>query len=55
MIDESVATQTSHDDVDTWIEMLMGCKQLSEADVKKLCDKVRAEHPQCYKSPECKS
>jgi hypothetical protein len=40
MIDESVAPQASHDDVDTWIEMLMNCKQLSEADVKKLCDKV---------------
>lgn len=27
-------------DVDNWIQTLMACKQLSEADVKKLCDKV---------------
>lgn len=29
-------------EVDAWIEQLSQCKQLSEADVKKLCDKVRA-------------
>lgn len=28
-------------EVDAWIESLMACKQLSEVDVKKLCDKVR--------------
>lgn len=27
-------------EVDAWIESLMACKQLSEVDVKKLCDKV---------------
>jgi len=26
--------------VDGWIEMLMQCKQLNEADVQRLCDKV---------------
>jgi serine/threonine-protein phosphatase 2A catalytic subunit len=28
-------------EVDGWIQQLSQCKQLSEADVKKLCDKVR--------------
>jgi hypothetical protein len=32
--------QMEHE-VDGWIEQLSQCKQLSEADVKKLCDKVR--------------
>lgn len=27
-------------DLDGWIAQLSQCKQLSEADVKKLCDKV---------------
>lgn len=27
-------------EIDVWIEQLSQCKQLSEADVKKLCDKV---------------
>lgn len=31
---------TSVGEVDAWIESLMACKQLSEVDVKKLCDKV---------------
>lgn len=26
--------------LDGWIENLMSCKQLSEADVQRLCDKV---------------
>lgn len=26
--------------LDGWIESLMGCKQLAEADVQRLCDKV---------------
>lgn len=30
-------------DVDVWITHLMECKQLPEADVKKLCDKVMVE------------
>lgn len=32
---------SSNDDVDAWISQLMQCKPLSEAEVKKLCDKVR--------------
>lgn len=28
--------------LDSWIDSLMSCKQLSEADVTKLCDKVSA-------------
>ena len=31
---------SSVNEVDGWIESLMTCKQLSENDVKKLCDKV---------------
>jgi hypothetical protein len=27
--------------LDGWIESLMSCKQLAEADVQRLCDKVR--------------
>ena len=27
-------------DLDSWVESLMQCKQLSENDVKRLCDKV---------------
>lgn len=27
--------------LDGWIESLMSCKQLSEADVSRLCDRVR--------------
>ncbi len=30
-------------DLDAWIQLLMGCKQLPEADVKKLCEKVPNE------------
>jgi serine/threonine-protein phosphatase 2A catalytic subunit len=29
-------------EVDGWIAQLGQCKQLSEADVKRLCDKVRS-------------
>lgn len=29
-------------EIDSWIEQLSQCKQLAEADVKKLCDKVRS-------------
>lgn len=28
--------------VDGWIESLMSCKQLAEADVQRLCEKVRS-------------
>lgn len=37
-----MATSISTDftDVDGWIQHLMQCKQLPEADVKRLCDKV---------------
>jgi serine/threonine-protein phosphatase 2A catalytic subunit len=27
-------------EIDGWVEQLSACKQLPEADVKKLCDKV---------------
>lgn len=36
--ENAVGTQ----DLDTWIELLNECKQLSEDDVKRLCDKVTA-------------
>jgi serine/threonine-protein phosphatase 2A catalytic subunit len=29
-------------DVDAWITQLQDCKQLSESEIKKLCDKVSA-------------
>ncbi len=32
---------TMEHEVDGWVAQLSQCKQLSEADVKKLCDKVR--------------
>lgn len=35
-----MATSTDFTDVDGWIQHLMQCKQLQEADVKRLCDKV---------------
>lgn len=28
-------------DVDAWITQLQDCKQLSESDIKKLCEKVK--------------
>lgn len=31
-------------DVDAWIAQLSECKQLPEADIKKLCDKVYKDH-----------
>jgi len=31
-------------EIDGWIEQLSACKQLPEADVKKLCDKVAVDH-----------
>lgn len=34
-------TDMEHE-IDGWIEQLSQCKQLAEADVKKLCDKVRS-------------
>ena len=34
-------------EVDGWIQQLIQCKQLSEADVKKLCDKVRRSFLYC--------
>ena len=29
-----------NDEVDGWVSQLMGCKPLSETEVKKLCEKV---------------
>lgn len=34
-------------EVDQWISQLSQCKQLSESDVKKLCDKVSLFHAIC--------
>ena len=34
------SSASSVGEVDGWIDQLMQCKQLSEADVKRLCDKV---------------
>lgn len=31
------------DELDEWLERLMQCKPLTENEVKKLCDKVRAK------------
>ena len=36
-------------EVDAWIAQLSQCKQLSEADVKILCDRVRVPSPTTYK------
>ena len=33
--------------LDGWIESLMNCKQLSEADVSRLCDRVRKPEREC--------
>lgn len=40
-------TFTMEREVDGWIQQLIQCKQLSEADVKKLCDKVRRSFLYC--------
>lgn len=37
-----MSTSNSVADVDAWITQLQDCKQLSESDIKKLCDKVSA-------------
>jgi hypothetical protein len=39
-IDILHATLIMEHEVDGWIQQLTECKQLTEADVKKLCDKV---------------
>lgn len=36
-----MSASSSVADVDAWIAQLQECKQLSESDIKKLCDKVR--------------
>jgi hypothetical protein len=39
-------------EIDGWIEQLSQCKQLPEADVKKLCDKVdNSRHPALFPFP----
>lgn len=49
------------DEVDGWIATLMECRQLSEADIKKLCDKVRFFLPfflfllSCLLSDQCRA
>jgi len=43
--------------VDGWIDSLMTCKQLSEADVQRLCEKVQEDNPgpgitrPCFQKP----
>lgn len=37
----AVADSSSFNQLDGWIETLMQCKQLSELDVQRLCEKVR--------------
>jgi hypothetical protein len=32
-------------EIDVWVEQLLQCKQLAEADVKRLCDKVSGLSP----------
>lgn len=39
-----------NDDVDGWIAQLMQCKPLSEAEVKKLCEKVSGISVSCLLS-----
>ncbi len=39
--------------LDGWIECLMQCKQLSEADVQRLCDKVSAVQATTFGNPSC--
>lgn len=36
-----MSASSSVADVDAWISQLQDCKQLSESDIKKLCDKVK--------------
>lgn len=36
-----MSASSSVADVDAWISQLQDCKQLSENDIKKLCDKVK--------------
>lgn len=35
-----MSSSSSVSDVDAWITQLQDCNQLSESDIKKLCDKV---------------
>lgn len=37
----AIADSSSFNQLDGWIETLMQCKQLSELDVQRLCEKVR--------------
>ncbi len=37
----STAEPTTIPTLDGWIESLMGCKQLAESDVQRLCERVR--------------
>ncbi len=36
------AIEASHHETDKWIECLIGCKALSEVEIRALCEKVRA-------------
>lgn len=39
----AIADSSSFNQLDGWIETLMQCKQLSELDVQRLCEKVCSE------------
>ena len=40
MEDQTTSQQPTNKDLDAWIEQLFECKQLSESQVKTICDKV---------------
>jgi serine/threonine-protein phosphatase 2A catalytic subunit len=44
-----MSSSSSVADVDAWITQLQDCKQLSESDIKKLCDKVSKMRVYKYK------
>lgn len=41
-------------DVDAWISQLQDCKQLSEGDIKNLCDKVKTKKKSAKSSSSIK-
>lgn len=43
-----MTTVCSFSDIDAWIAQLSDCKQLSEPDIKKLCEKVRKRDEYLY-------
>ena len=43
-MEEQVSKPTNLKELDQWIEQLNDCKQLTESQVKILCDKVKTYH-----------